>query len=188
MGKGEKTKKIIIETAQKLFAEKGYAAVTMKDICEVCGLSRGGLYRHFSSTTSIFIAILENDIEINSEIVSDAIKAGTPAIRILDGYFSEEKAALFREDNGFYFAVHEFAFHVPEQRSYFEQRVSAAVNLVSMILKYGMKTGEFRVLDVDDVAYHILSFWDGLKTSSPMLTITEEFVDRQIHLIKELII
>ena len=41
--KGEKTKRFICENAFQLFAEKGFKDVTMKDICEKTGLSRGGL-------------------------------------------------------------------------------------------------------------------------------------------------
>ncbi|MDV9966360.1 helix-turn-helix domain-containing protein [Clostridioides difficile] len=41
--KGEQTKQFIIDTSIMLFSEKGYSNVTMKDICEACNLSRGGL-------------------------------------------------------------------------------------------------------------------------------------------------
>lgn len=51
--KGEKTKQDIREKAYQLFAEKGFKAVTMKDICELTGLSRGGLYRHYESTVGL---------------------------------------------------------------------------------------------------------------------------------------
>ena len=39
--KGERTRERILENAADLFAEKGYTAVTMKDVCEATGLSRG---------------------------------------------------------------------------------------------------------------------------------------------------
>lgn len=51
--KGEKTKQLICESAFCLFAEKGFKDVTMKDICERTKLSRGGLYRHYESTSQI---------------------------------------------------------------------------------------------------------------------------------------
>ena len=44
--KGSETKRLIKEQAYKLFAIRGFKDVTMKDICEITGLSRGGLYRH----------------------------------------------------------------------------------------------------------------------------------------------
>ncbi len=56
--KGDKTKQDIREKAYQLFAEKGFKDVTMKDICELTGLSRGGLYRHYESTGQIFLEIV----------------------------------------------------------------------------------------------------------------------------------
>ena len=49
---GEKSlqkKKHILDTARRVFAEKGYKNVTMKDIVEACDISRGGLYLYFDS-------------------------------------------------------------------------------------------------------------------------------------------
>ena len=57
-GKGTKTKEKIRQQARRLFAEKGFQAVTMSDICERTGLSRGGLYRYYSGTGQIFSEIL----------------------------------------------------------------------------------------------------------------------------------
>ncbi len=42
--KSAQKKKYIVETARGVFTEKGYKNVTMKDIVEACGISRGGLY------------------------------------------------------------------------------------------------------------------------------------------------
>lgn len=52
--KSEQTKERILQEAWKLFAKKGYQAVTMTDICEKTGLSRGGLYRYYAGTGEIF--------------------------------------------------------------------------------------------------------------------------------------
>lgn len=57
--KGSETKRLIKEQAYKLFAIRGFKDVTMKDICEITGLSRGGLYRHYDSTDQIFSEIIE---------------------------------------------------------------------------------------------------------------------------------
>ena len=47
--KGEITKQFILDKAFGLFAENGFHRVTMKDICDRTDLSRGGLYRYYSS-------------------------------------------------------------------------------------------------------------------------------------------
>ena len=58
---GEKSvqkRQYILETARKVFAEKGFKRVTMKDIVEACDISRGGLYLYFGSTKEIFLEVL----------------------------------------------------------------------------------------------------------------------------------
>jgi len=62
--KGTKTKEKIRKQAYRLFAEKGFKAVTMTDICEQTGLSRGGLYRYYSGTDQIFSEILSEEYVI----------------------------------------------------------------------------------------------------------------------------
>ena len=59
--KAEKTKEHIKKEAYRLFAEKGFKEVTMTDICNKTGLSRGGLYRYYSGTDAIFSEILSEE-------------------------------------------------------------------------------------------------------------------------------
>ncbi len=49
MGKGEKTRQRIIEQAAPLFNQGGMGGCSMQDILRATGLTKGGLYRHFSS-------------------------------------------------------------------------------------------------------------------------------------------
>ena len=56
--KSEQKREYILEKAHKVFAQKGYRNVTMKDIVEACEISRGGLYLYFGSTEEIFKEIL----------------------------------------------------------------------------------------------------------------------------------
>ena len=43
----EVTEKAILDTAKRLFLEHGYEHVTLQDIAEACGLTRGAIYHHF---------------------------------------------------------------------------------------------------------------------------------------------
>lgn len=49
MTKAEKTRNKIIEQSAELFNRKGYAGTSLKDIVEETGLSKGGIYSHFSN-------------------------------------------------------------------------------------------------------------------------------------------
>jgi AcrR family transcriptional regulator len=56
---GDATKARIIEEAGHLFAERGYADVTSKDICEQAGTNIASVNYHFGSREGLYVAILQ---------------------------------------------------------------------------------------------------------------------------------
>jgi len=58
--KQENTKQRIIDTALRLFAEKGYDSVSVGEIAEAVGIRAPSLYNHFSGKQAIFDAIVDS--------------------------------------------------------------------------------------------------------------------------------
>ncbi|WP_217558577.1 TetR/AcrR family transcriptional regulator [Paenibacillus sp. GbtcB18] len=52
-------KEKIIQSAIRLFAEKGYQATSIQDIAEDCSIAKGSLYKYFDSKEDLYICILE---------------------------------------------------------------------------------------------------------------------------------
>ena len=59
----------IITISAKLFAEKGYDKTSMQDISDAVGMSKGGIFHHFSSKEDIFNAVMERQFEQITETV-----------------------------------------------------------------------------------------------------------------------
>lgn len=59
----------IITISAKLFAEKGYDKTSMQDIADAVGMSKGGIFHHFSSKEDIFNAVMERQFEQVTETV-----------------------------------------------------------------------------------------------------------------------
>lgn len=49
-----KTRERILESSFKLFAIKGFDGVTINDLMNGCGLTRGGFYAHFASKAELY--------------------------------------------------------------------------------------------------------------------------------------
>ena len=49
----------IIDTALKVFAEKGFAKTTIKDISETAGISQGLMYHYFKSKEDLLTAVIQ---------------------------------------------------------------------------------------------------------------------------------
>lgn len=61
------TKERIMETALKLFAEKGYLGTSMNDIAKQLGFTKAALYKHYTSKQEILDRIVERMNEMDYE-------------------------------------------------------------------------------------------------------------------------
>lgn len=57
----EETVKLILDTAERLFTEKGFERTSLQDIMNATKLSKGAIYHHFVSKDDIFIKICDNN-------------------------------------------------------------------------------------------------------------------------------
>jgi AcrR family transcriptional regulator len=53
----------ILDTSAKLFSQKGYNGVSIRDIAQACGMTNAALYYHFKNKEDLFLAMLQRDHE-----------------------------------------------------------------------------------------------------------------------------
>ncbi len=56
-GDGAKTRSLILNTAFRLFAEKGLRATTSKEICRVAGVNEASIKYHFGSRQNLYVEV-----------------------------------------------------------------------------------------------------------------------------------
>ena len=61
------TKGKILSTALQLFARDGYEAVSVRNIAEELGMTKGALYRHYKNKRDIFDSIVDRMIQIDAQ-------------------------------------------------------------------------------------------------------------------------
>jgi AcrR family transcriptional regulator len=57
--RSEETRARILESAIKLFSERGFNAASVDDICAEAEISKGAFYHHFESKQALFLALLD---------------------------------------------------------------------------------------------------------------------------------
>lgn len=58
----EETQRTILRTAQKLFMEYGYRAVSTRQIAIACGLTQPALYHHFADKKALYAAVIQENL------------------------------------------------------------------------------------------------------------------------------
>ena len=178
--KAEKTKEKIRSEAYKLFAEKGFKEVTMTDICERTGLSRGGLYRHYAGTDEIFDEILSQEYEIE-----DRIRGGEGAKAILEDMLAAMETEIMEKERSLSLAIYEYASLGRED--FFRRINEKAQKRWTSLLEYGMETGEFRQVDARQISDMILYYYQGLRMWSRVIPFTQENAANYSRTIRQLL-
>src|SRR6516165_4499962 len=75
-----KTRQDIIDAAGPLFAEKGYKATTVGEICRIAGVNQAAVSFHFSGKEQLYLALVRYSYEYGlAQVPMPQWPAGTPA-------------------------------------------------------------------------------------------------------------
>ena len=185
--KGEDTKKLIREKAACLFAQKGYKKVTMKDICAITGLSRGGLYRHYDSPQQIFSEIVDMLMNSQDNELSEKMAAGLPARQILEEILERYRMEMLDSSTSLSVAIYEFFSEnfSDGQDNLLLRQYQYSVDMWSEFLSYGIKRGEFKKVDCTEIIDIIIFSYQGVRMYSTIIPLDEEIPMRVVNHIKK---
>lgn len=144
---GGDQKALIREGAAQLFAQRGYHATSIQDICDAIGLGRGALYHHIRSKEQLLFEIsslgLDELFEISTDIFDQPLCAAEK-LRLLS-------RALMRNiaDNRAALAVYfrEVDLMSSEYRTPLVERRAGYEALWQKIIDDGVCAGEFAASD-----------------------------------------
>lgn len=180
-GKGTKTKEKIRQQARRLFAEKGFQAVTMSDICERTGLSRGGLYRYYSGTGQIFSEILVEEYAAANEMEGES-----SARTVLEHLLETLRTEIMDKERSLSLAIYEYASLGNE--TFFAEIHAGAKKRWMHLLEYGMKTGEFKPVDAGQMSELILYYYQGLRMWSRVIPFEKQTAGYYVSTIKQMLL
>jgi len=72
------TRTRILQTAQKLFASKGFDGTTTRDLAQAAGVAEGTLFRHFANKKSILVEVATNGwVDILTDLLTELSEMGS---------------------------------------------------------------------------------------------------------------
>lgn len=189
--KTDQKRQLILNSAAKVFADKGYRAVTMKDIVEASGISRGGLYLYFPSVEDVFLAVLEmKEKTADNEISGEALANATGG-EILLWFLKSQKKEILKRKDSLLMAKYEYAFSCSEkkQTAFLKKEMDKAVLVLQNILERGTEGGEFACFDPKNEAKDMMYAIEGMKLLSLTTGISEKKVDSEfLHMMERIVI
>ncbi|MCI9556435.1 MAG: TetR/AcrR family transcriptional regulator [Lawsonibacter sp.] len=140
----EETIQKILDTAERLFIEKGYDHTSLQDIIESTGLSKGGIYHHFASKEDIFYYVCNRIGQRNGEVLSQV--RDDPALSGLDKLRTIFKTSLHPDRQAKMFCMMPYLldnerFLASEMRSIF---MEVAPCFIEPIIRQGIADGSIQ--------------------------------------------
>jgi AcrR family transcriptional regulator len=96
--RSEETRGRIIQSALKLFADKGYDATGVAEICESSEVSKGAFYHHFPSKQSVFLELLKDWLDGLDREMGSAMNASSNVPEGLMAMAAEMKGVFAAAD------------------------------------------------------------------------------------------
>lgn len=79
-------RELVLHTASSMFMEKGYDAVSLNEIAELCGVTKASVYYHFDSKPALFAAAVSRMLQL--------ARKGTERILLQEGTLRERLLAV----------------------------------------------------------------------------------------------
>jgi AcrR family transcriptional regulator len=154
--KVETRKEEIIKTAAKLFKEKGYSAVTMRDIATAMGMKAASLYNHITSKQDILKTIIISLAEEFTQGMENIKSSNVSSLNKLKEIITLHISITSQNTYGMASLNNDW-MHLEAQLPYYLELRSNYENEFRTILSEGIRNNEFANSDVEVMLFSMLS-------------------------------
>ncbi|MBN2146841.1 MAG: TetR/AcrR family transcriptional regulator [Anaerolineales bacterium] len=152
----------IMDSAERLFAERGFHRATTRDIAKAADVSEGTLYNYFKDKNDLLMGIMSRLVE--QQHISQRLTAGLPqdAPGFLRAMLSWRKMFVDQNENALKSLVSEIMVDPVLRRRYYDELVAPGLTMVAFHLRERAHSGQIRPLDPELAAIILLSLTTGL--------------------------
>jgi len=161
----EATVERLLDAALQTFAEQGFAAASVEDICSRGGFTRGAFYSSFSTKDELFAALMTREVERDLSRVAGLLTGladeADPVTAVVDRCLG-----AFRQDRTWTLVVTEYALHAARHPAAAEllRRHQAAFRgeLVGLIEGAAAEAGVLLTVTAEQLARSLAALHDGV--------------------------
>ena len=151
----------ILETAIGMFAERGYAGTSVREIVEQAGVSKPVLYYYFQSKEGLYLAILEMAEDMQKELLARILESPGKVLERLLLLYRRIYAGI-DQNRHLYKMIHSLLYGPPQGAPDYDltRYHRLMLDAVRNIFDAAIDGGEVKKVAADEAAYLVLSLID----------------------------
>ena len=182
----------ILEAALKLFAEKSFHEVTVDEIADRVGLSKGTLYLYFKNKDDLFVSIIQEKTQIFYNHLEAAVLCEKPFIDCLTRFVSTY-LSFFQEHEPYFKILHSEKSRMSMDEHYrlhnwAKQSFQIFSEMTNKLMNYGKQQGVVRDIDTAPMAKALQGILNSFTFTNifyqneiPLEQYTQQIVDLFLH-------
>jgi TetR/AcrR family transcriptional regulator, cholesterol catabolism regulator len=154
-----------------LFKERGYSAVTMRDIAQAMDIKAASLYNHIKSKQEILVLIIIEIAEEFTSIMNEIVASDISAIQKIERVIQLHIDITLRDSNALACLNNDWMHLTDSDLNYFVKMREDYEENFRTIVKKGIIEGEIKNLNLEVIIFSTLStlrtlyLWYGKKKS-----------------------
>jgi AcrR family transcriptional regulator len=120
------TRQRLLQAAQRVFAERGYAGATVPEIARVAGFTTGAVYSNFEGKEELFLTLMDKAMRTFAQRRADAMRGVTSTRERLRRAAAQWAQFLRDEPDAFLLLIEFWSYAVrhPQLRARFAERLA----------------------------------------------------------------
>lgn len=147
----------IITIAAQLFKEKGYSAVTMRDIAQAMNIKAASLYNHIKSKQEILVLIIIEIAEEFTNVMNDIVDSKTTVVNKIERVIQLHIAITLRNADALACLNNDWMHLTDDELRYFIKMREEYEENFRKIISKGVLDGEIKNINQEVVVFSILS-------------------------------
>lgn len=147
----------IINCAAKLFKEKGYSAVTMRDIAQAMNIKAASLYNHINSKQEILVLIIINIAEEFTSVMNEILLCNCSSIEKVKKVIDLHIDITLRNPEALACLNNDWMHLTDKELAYFMKMRQEYEDSFRAIVKSGILKNEILNLNIEVVIFSTLS-------------------------------
>ncbi len=145
----------LLQAAERLFAEKGYAATSVQEITEAADVNKALLYYYFEDKHSLYMSLLDDGVAEFSAVLDRAMSADGSYTDRLRAFVAGHTRLMWRRQD-LLRVVHRAMMSGDMDRTRLEEKFEPNLDRLEAFVREAMEAGEFRAVDAEMAARSIV--------------------------------